>query len=161
MELCVYTVDTIGAYAQLWTKTRTWSKHNKYSFFVFDNLNSTIYHNSWEKVSRAHELLENKACKMLMWIDADAVINNPHFQIERILNLYRFASIIGNCNSPTGNGLQCDASCCHVEKKKQCLDTHDIGNFSPYPCLMNSGVFFIRNNIKAKRIVSEWLRRKK
>ena len=131
MKLCVYTVDTTHAYQHMWNKTRAWAVYNRFSFSIFDRplLDDAKFHNTWEKVSRAQQLLNDSRCKTIMWIDSDAIINNPYFRIERILNLYRHATVIGGCNSLIGNGLKCDASCCHIEEKKGCVQIHDIGSF--------------------------------
>lgn len=160
MKLCVYTVDTSNTNDFLWNRTLQWVSNNGYIGHRFTKkILGSFFHPSWEKVARAQFILRKSlSCDMLMWMDADVVINNPYFSVEKILMLYPSATIIGACNSPTGMGFQCDKSCCHVKQKEGCFNSYDIGNFSPYPCLINTGVFFIRNNIKGLNIVDIWMK---
>lgn len=162
MKLCVYTVS-IGEVPPTLSINEEWAVSNGYPFYSFytQTLDATIFHPTWEKVVRAKQIMQTTDCEVLMWIDSDAVINNPYFPITKILNQYPEKVFIGGCNSPTGSGFRCDLSCCHVKSKAGCFDVHDIGDFSPYPCLMNAGVFFIRNNKKGRTYVNHWLQRRK
>ena len=159
MSICVFTT-TVNQYNNLNVRiNRNWAYFKGYTFYNFKKpfLNSSFLHHSWEKVARAKYMLNKKSCKRIMWMDSDAVVNNPYFAIEKILNKYDSYSVVGSCNSPTGRGLKCDSACCHVTPSKNCFGIHDIGNLSPYPCLLNSGVFFMKNNNKSMSIVGEWL----
>lgn len=160
MKLCVYTVS-IEQFSPTISINEEWAISNGYTFYSFhtQTLDANVFHPTWEKVVRANEIMQNKDCEVIMWIDSDAVINNPYFPITKIINHYPEKTFIGACNSPTGSGFQCDSSCCHVRRQTRCLEIHDIGDYSPYPCLMNAGVFFIRNTPKGKRFVNHWLQR--
>ena len=163
MKLCVYTVH-VGSNPETLSINREWAISAGFDFFAFDvqTLNQTWYHPTWEKVVRGRELMRTQDhCEMLMWIDADAVVNNPYFPITSLLKLYPNKTFIGACNSPTGNGFSCDDVCCHVSQKSMCVNFHDLGPYSPYPCLMNAGVFFVRNTKKGLKFMNMWLKRRR
>ena len=79
--------------------------------------------------------------------------------------------VYASCNSPLGRGFDCDVFCCGRAKQSAAtsgsssggsegrgrasssgktsssctVGLHDVGPASPYPCMINSGVFFVRN----------------
>ena len=129
----------------------------------------------WEKVLAAQIMLQREECRWLFHIDADAIVVDVNRDPERILRRLEADAapaapiVFATCNSPLGSGFDCDifccgrardgASCCAHERKRpqRCrVGLHDVGPASPYPCMINSGVWFMKNAPAARELVQAW-----
>ena len=122
-------------------------------------------HRQWEKVLAAVRILERDECAWLLHLDADALVldvsRDPMTILRRLVEEAEPASpaIFATCNSPLGRGTDCDASCCgRARRRTGCsVGLHDLGPASPYPCMINSGVFFVRNAPASHKLLAEWV----
>ena len=88
--------------------------------------------------------------------------------------------MIATCNSPLGNGHSCDTFCCQrayqlpsgdpvpggplttPTNQRRIPQDCSVGQFdggpaSPYPCLINSGVWFLRGGQPGEILVAKWM----
>lgn len=119
----------------------------------------------WEKVAATRRMQEesSSSCRWLLFLDADAVVvdvaRGPEPLLRR-MQAHAHASTVmyAACNSPIGRGLDCDAICCgRASRPSGCsVGLRDGGPAIPYPCLINSGVFFVKAGAAGRALVREW-----
>lgn len=176
--LCVFTA-AVGEAVQLLTTIQhnaNWAVAHGASFTLFSTPMARNTSNSqWEKVLAARHMLHS-TCDWLMHIDADAVVADVDQSPEQLLQRLKVDAlpaeplVFASCNSPLGrpNGMSCDTFCCarardgdactnRRTRPASCtVGLHDVGDFSPYPCMINSGVWFMKGGEESRRLVKEW-----
>ena len=178
--ICAFTVSVGEA-----TALRRGLEHNanwavahgvSFTLFLDRMTNASSVHPQWEKVAAAQQMLARSACHWLMHVDADAVVAGVHKAPSDILAQLRVDAVpaapimFTTCNSPLGHGTDCDVFCCGRardgegccarprHRPSRCtVGLHDFGVGSPYPCMINSGVWFLKNTPRAHTLVQEWL----
>ena len=154
-----------------------WAVAHGLSFTLFRSpMAPAGVHGQWEKVHALQRMLERDGCEWLMHIDADAVVADVTQSPKPILHRLEAEAaparpaLFASCNSPLGRGLDCDVFCCgrvrqldghtsrtaHRPRPGCAVGLHDLGVASPYPCMINSGVFFVRVGADARALLGEW-----
>jgi hypothetical protein len=182
--ICAFTV-AVGESSELRasiTHNANWAVAHGCSFTLFrTKMASTAVHGQWEKVHALEKILAQRSergCQWLLFIDADAVVSDVQRSPEpRLRKMEEEAApgqpvLFAACNSPLGRGLNCDIFCCgrqrqlgshtradaHLPRPGCGVGLHEVGPASPYPCMINSGVFFVRaTHAEAQPLVKEWL----
>ena len=132
-------------------------------------------HLQWEKVIAAQSMLRRAECKYIMHIDADAIVADieraPLLLLNKLIEEAKPSAPImfATCNSPLGRQHDCDTLCCgrardgascckppHKRPPRCAVALEDDGPGSPYPCMINSGVWFLRNTPAATDLLSAW-----
>ena len=119
---------------------------------------------NWDKVLGARRMLQRQECLWTLFIDADAVVMDvDQAPAPLLLRMQAEAApasplLFAACNSPLGRGLNCDTFCCgRARRGANCtVGLRDEGPAAPFPCLINSGVFFLRNAPAAHTLVRDW-----
>ena len=169
--VCVFTA-AVGESAHLHVSIEhnaNWAVAHGCSFSLFTNkLAGPKLHPQWEKVFATQHMLKRIDCRWLMFIDADAVVIDitraPQPLLQRLEDEAMAAKpsvppvLFGACNSPMGRGLDCDVFCCgRARRREGCsVGLRDDGPAAPYPCLINSGVYFLKRGRVARTLVAEW-----
>lgn len=119
-------------------------------------------------------------CRWLFHLDADALVVDVERSPETVLRRLEADAaparpvVFATCNSPLGGGSTCDTVCCvRARDGAGCcrpprgtaaggaaacsVGLHDVGPASPYPCMINSGVFFVRVGPAAAALVAAWV----
>lgn len=175
-SICAYThaLGPVRALLAGVEHNANWATAHGCTFTLFTRRlgNEPELHASWEKVRGAQSLLERPVCQWLLHMDADAIVRDVTRSPLELLERMQQEVVAGatppvfftSCNSPLGRGLECSAGpaptdvCCGRSRKtKGCaIGQFDDGPDAPFPCLINSGVFFVHNTAKARRMVDEW-----
>ncbi len=170
VKLCAFTVATNDA-AQLLPAVEhnaNWANLHGHSFTLYRKSLLDAHrklHGQWEKVAATRHMLTHRPdCDWLLFIDADAVVVDiaraPLPLLRRMqADATNRTALYGACNSPVGRGLDCDYVCCGraLQPTNGCsVGLRDVGPAIPYPCLINSGVYFIRGGAAGLGLVHEW-----
>ena len=182
--LCVFTaaVDEASKLTAALEHNANWAVAHGSSFSLFrSHMARKGVDRQWEKVIAARHMLHRDECRWLMHMDADAVVvdvSRSPDALRRHLETDAAPAqpvVIATCNSPLGRGHSCDVlccvrardgdACCAREARKirpQCaVGLHDVGlpklsSSAPYPCMINSGVWFMKNAEEARILINEW-----
>ncbi|KAL1499742.1 hypothetical protein AB1Y20_012429 [Prymnesium parvum] len=163
-SLCAFTV-AVGAAASLRVAVEhnaNWAVAHAASFTLFGaRLGAAGPCANWEKPLAAARLLRRGACGWALFVDADALVSRVEAPpVPLLRQMAREAApaaplLFAACNSPLGSRLECDGLCCG--RRGNCsVRLREEGPASPFPCLINSGVFFVRNTPRAHALLREW-----
>ena len=178
--ICAFT-SAVGVAVDLLdgvTHNANWAASHGVTFTLFrSRLQNESLHPQWEKVAAAERMLARGAdeCAWLMHLDADATVVDVERPPAALLASLRSSSVpaeptmFTTCNSPLGDGYDCDVFCCGRarqgaaccapprQRPRKCrVGLHDFGEGSPYPCMINSGVWFLQNGRGARELVARW-----
>ena len=154
--------DTYGGYSS--ETTINWAAAHGYSYSLFVHgysLNTTedkarLF---WAKPQVMRNMLERPTCAWVMYLDGDAVINQPRFSVEE--KLLRFLApavpavrVLLTCHSPFGDSDDClPCKCCRAG------DCPASARAKPAPgdgSVVNAGVVLVRNDPTAREMVRWW-----
>ena len=118
----------------------------------------------WEKVAATRRMLHQEtSCRWLLFLDADAIVVDVTRSPQQLLRQMEAEAnpatvMYAACNSPIGRGLNCDTDCCGRAKRRTgChVGLRDGGPAIPYPCLINSGVYFIKAGAAGRALLKTW-----
>lgn len=181
--LCVFTAavgDAAGLLASV-EHNANWAVAHSSSFTLFrSRMARAGVDRQWEKVLAARHMLQREQCEWLLHVDADAVVVDVSRSADALRRRLEADAapatpvVIATCNSPLGHGHSCDVFCCVRAREgegccapprrrpAQCaVGLHDVGlprlsSSAPYPCMLNSGVWFMKNAPEAHTLVREW-----
>lgn len=173
--ICVYSI-AVGRASDLFegiTHNANWAVAHGASFTLFRSRVARQQHPSWEKAFRARELVSRPECAWVLHIDADAVVVGVKRSPSDVLESMRIEAapadpaLYAACNSPIGRGLDCDRFCCGRAVSRRTIEKRcpvglmDQGPAAPFPCLINSGVFFVRGGPRGRALVEAWVSKRK
>ena len=141
-----------------------WASAHGYSYSLFiyrHSLNKTedkarLF---WAKPQAMRRMLQRPACAWAMYLDGDAVINQPRFSVEE--KLLRFLApavpavrILLTCHSPFGDSDDClPCKCCragHCPASARARPAPADGSIA------NAGVVLVRNDPTAREMIRWW-----
>jgi len=113
----------------------------------------------WAKPQAMGTMLQRPTCAWVMYLDGDAVINQPRFSVED--KLLRFVApavpvvrILLTCHSPFGDSDDClPCKCCRAG------DCPASARAKPAPAdgsITNAGVVLVRNDPAAREMIRWW-----
>jgi len=166
-KVCVYTsaVGEASALRASLEHNANWAVAHGATFTLFTGVMARQgLHSQWEKVYATRHMLERDECAWLMHIDADAIVVDVTRAPTSILTRLEEEAaparpaLFATCNSPLGRGYDCDRFCCgRAQSRGRCsVGLHDLGPASPYPCMINSGVFIVRRGENSRQLLRAW-----
>lgn len=167
VSICAYTtaVGEAAALRATLEHNANWAVAHGATFSLFRlAMAAPGLHSQWEKVHATKRMLERPECAWSMHIDADAIVvdvtRSPAAILSRLEeeSVPAHPAIFATCNSPLGRGYDCDVFCCGRAQSRgtECVGLHDLGPESPYPCMINSGVYFVRRGEASRQLVRSW-----
>ena len=143
-----------------------WAMLHGCSFTLFHShmVEDADLESRWEKVAATRRMLHHESsCRWLLFLDADAIVvdvaRGPEELLRRMEAEASSSTVMyAACNSPIGRGLNCDTVCCGRAVRRTGCDVglRDGGRAIPYPCLINSGVYFIKSGSAGLALLREW-----
>jgi GR25 family glycosyltransferase involved in LPS biosynthesis len=88
IAVCTLYTEKIADLGRLAAKgLRAYARRHGYTALIADRQLDTSRHPYWSKLILVERYLsENPKCRWLMWLDADAVITNPHKRLEELID---------------------------------------------------------------------------
>ena len=166
--MCVFTiaVGQSSKHLPAVEHNANWATLHGCSFTLFKShmFEDAALESRWEKVAATRRMLHPEtSCRWLLFIDADAIVVDVARSPQQLLRQMEAEAdpatvMFAACNSPIGRGLNCDTVCCgRAVRRTGCLvGLRDGGPAIPYPCLINSGVYFVKVGSAARALLREW-----